>query len=149
MSYTKTNWENSPSTNTPVNASNLNKIENKLVDLDTRVTTVENRPHITQLLNATSLTEKEEYTLSDDITNYKYIMIELSTATQHQNANRQYIPISMLTGYSANDRCAITIYQSASVYVFADFYFSASNKIYCYTYQKSSWTGFVKVYGIN
>lgn len=27
MSYTKTNWENSPSTNTPLNAENLNNIE--------------------------------------------------------------------------------------------------------------------------
>ena len=31
MSYTKTNWENLPSTATPVNANNLNKIENALV----------------------------------------------------------------------------------------------------------------------
>jgi hypothetical protein len=27
MSYTKTNWENSPSTKTPLNAENLNNIE--------------------------------------------------------------------------------------------------------------------------
>jgi hypothetical protein len=27
MAYNKTNWENSPSTSTPINASNLNKIE--------------------------------------------------------------------------------------------------------------------------
>ncbi|MFS1564165.1 MAG: hypothetical protein ACL7AX_12210 [Candidatus Arsenophonus phytopathogenicus] len=27
MSYTKTNWENSPSTKTPLNADNLNNIE--------------------------------------------------------------------------------------------------------------------------
>lgn len=32
MSYTKTNWENLPSTNTPLNASNLNKIESELVN---------------------------------------------------------------------------------------------------------------------
>ena len=30
MQYTKTNWENTPSTNTPLNATNLNKIENQL-----------------------------------------------------------------------------------------------------------------------
>lgn len=34
MSYTKTNWENLPSTNTPLNATNLNKIETELEDLD-------------------------------------------------------------------------------------------------------------------
>ena len=27
MAYNKTNWENAPSTNTPINANNLNKIE--------------------------------------------------------------------------------------------------------------------------
>lgn len=42
MSYEKTNWENAPSTNSPINAANLNKIENQLeapsvlyVDFDT------------------------------------------------------------------------------------------------------------------
>lgn len=34
MAYTKTVWENSPSTNTPINATNLNKIENELEFLD-------------------------------------------------------------------------------------------------------------------
>lgn len=32
--YVKTNWENLPSTNTPLNATNLNKIENELSDLE-------------------------------------------------------------------------------------------------------------------
>jgi len=30
MEYTKTNWQNSPSTSTPINATNLNKIEDQL-----------------------------------------------------------------------------------------------------------------------
>lgn len=30
MQYTKTEWENLPSTSTPINANNLNKIENQL-----------------------------------------------------------------------------------------------------------------------
>lgn len=34
MSYSKTTWENLPSTNTPLNATNLNKIENELKFLD-------------------------------------------------------------------------------------------------------------------
>ena len=34
MAYSKTNWENLPSTNTPLNKTNLNKIENELKDLD-------------------------------------------------------------------------------------------------------------------
>ena len=34
MAYNKTEWENLPSTNTPLSASNLNKIENELEKLD-------------------------------------------------------------------------------------------------------------------
>lgn len=34
MAYTKTIWEDLPSTNTPLNATNLNKIENELSALD-------------------------------------------------------------------------------------------------------------------
>ena len=34
MAYSKTTWENLPSTNTPLNESNLNKIENELDKLD-------------------------------------------------------------------------------------------------------------------
>ena len=34
MAYTKTDWENLPSTNTPLNRSNLSKIENELEKLD-------------------------------------------------------------------------------------------------------------------
>lgn len=48
MAYTKINWENSPSTNTPINATNLNKMDTQIKQnaddisgLDTRVTTAE------------------------------------------------------------------------------------------------------------
>lgn len=34
MAYSKTNWQDLPSTTTPLNATNLNKIENELSDLD-------------------------------------------------------------------------------------------------------------------
>lgn len=34
MAYERVNWENLPSKNTPLNATNLNKIENELSDLD-------------------------------------------------------------------------------------------------------------------
>ncbi len=37
MAYNKTTWENLPSTNTPLNASNLNKVENELASLDPAV----------------------------------------------------------------------------------------------------------------
>lgn len=37
MAYTKTTWEDLPSTNTPLSAANLNKIENELALLDPAV----------------------------------------------------------------------------------------------------------------
>ena len=37
MAYTKTTWENLPSTNTPVNATNLNKIENGIKENDDKL----------------------------------------------------------------------------------------------------------------
>ena len=48
MAYTKVNWEDLPSTNTPLNATNLNKMdtqikqnETDISELDTRLTTAE------------------------------------------------------------------------------------------------------------
>lgn len=38
MSYTRVNWEDLPSTNTPVNATNLNKMDAKIKVLDTEQT---------------------------------------------------------------------------------------------------------------
>lgn len=41
MSYTRVNWENLPSTNTPVNAENLNKMDAGIASLDTHMTNAE------------------------------------------------------------------------------------------------------------
>lgn len=40
MAYNKTNWENSPSTNTPINDTNLNKIEQGIYDCSVITDTV-------------------------------------------------------------------------------------------------------------
>lgn len=37
MAYTRVNWENLPSTNTPVNATNLNKMDAGIANLETEV----------------------------------------------------------------------------------------------------------------
>lgn len=42
MAYIKTVWQDSPSTSTPLNAENLNNIEDGIEDVDTRVTAIEN-----------------------------------------------------------------------------------------------------------
>lgn len=41
MAYTRINWENLPSTNTPIDEVNLNKMDAGIEDVDTRLTTVE------------------------------------------------------------------------------------------------------------
>ena len=41
MAYTRVNWENLPSTNTPVNATNLNKMDAGIKDLDNRQTSLQ------------------------------------------------------------------------------------------------------------
>ena len=40
MAYTKTNWQDLPNTTTPINSTNLNKIENELEALDTKTTNI-------------------------------------------------------------------------------------------------------------
>lgn len=47
MSYTRVNWENLPSTNTPLNATNLNKMDAGIKDLDNNVSSL-----ITRMTNA-------------------------------------------------------------------------------------------------
>ena len=37
MAYERVNWENLPSTNTPVNADNLNKMDERIKDLETEL----------------------------------------------------------------------------------------------------------------
>lgn len=41
MAYTRVNWENLPSTNTPVNATNLNKMDAGIKDLDNGQTSLQ------------------------------------------------------------------------------------------------------------
>lgn len=42
MAYTRVNWENKPSTNTPINADNLNNMDAKIKDLDLNKVDVDN-----------------------------------------------------------------------------------------------------------
>ena len=43
MSYSKVNWQDLPSTNTPINASNLNKMDNQIELNDTNITSLDGR----------------------------------------------------------------------------------------------------------
>lgn len=70
MAYTKTNWQNSPSTATPLNATNLNKIENGLFDQDARITTnandIDKLENVVKYITATAGSDGDFYI---DITN--------------------------------------------------------------------------------
>ena len=49
MAYNKTVWENAPSTNTPINTTNLNKIEQGIYDNSVNIETLEN--NVEKLIN--------------------------------------------------------------------------------------------------
>lgn len=104
--------------------------------------------NIVDLLAYTDITQGTEYTLNDNIYNYKYLIVQLSTSSNEANSNKQYIPTQLIKKFDNTCRVAISLFQSTSVYVFGDFYFSASNKIYCNTYTHGSWNGRLKVWGI-
>lgn len=103
-----------------------------------------------QLLGDTILAASTSYALSDNITNYRYIMLVLTSTNNFANANRQYIPVSQITSYDNTNRCALSVFQSTTVYMFADMYFNDATHIYCNTILKGSvgWDGHLKVYGI-
>ena len=110
MAYIKTEWENLPSTKTPINASNLNKIENgiytnsvnigELTDLTTtnknsvvgainQVNTNLNKIKIV-MLNDTDITTKAVHTLKDNVNNYDFILV---FATENQWGHYQMCTI--------------------------------------------------------
>ena len=49
MSYTKVLWQNSPSEATPINADNLNHMDDGIADVDARATTLEGEQTQTEL----------------------------------------------------------------------------------------------------
>lgn len=93
-SYTKTNWENYPSTETPITASNLNNIENGVETLYSEIQTIENdideldeRFNNIVLWEGAELPAGKTYTLTDNIYNYRLAIIE------GQWGNKFVIPI--------------------------------------------------------
>lgn len=67
MSYTKTNWQNNI---TPVNQTNMNKIENQLESLETKVTTLNSKSFATVPLNTASISSSSSPTASATITTH-------------------------------------------------------------------------------
>lgn len=93
-SYTKTVWQDLPNTTTPVNATNLNNIENGVETLYSEIQTIENDvDDLDEKFNNVILWEGAElpagktYTLTDNIYNYRFAIIE------GQWGNKFVIPI--------------------------------------------------------
>lgn len=87
MSYTRVNWQDQPSTATPINAQNLNTMDSGIARLETSlnnsvstinstINQLSNRAKTTTLFSQYPLTSGDnEYTLSDDINNYDLLVI--------------------------------------------------------------------------
>ena len=79
MAYTKTNWENSPSTNTPISDTNLNKIEQGIYDCSLITDTVgdvnnlktDNKSSVVNAIN--ELKDGDKYSSSEILTNKIWI----------------------------------------------------------------------------
>lgn len=115
MSYTKTNWANLPSTTTPVNATNLAKIETELETLDTAtLNSLMFRGNITNNTNLNNTTDTGIYyipniTVSNGpAVNYKYtvlIVINIPSGVIQQSIispSGNTIAIREYSGYPAS-----------------------------------------------
>jgi hypothetical protein len=135
MAYNKTNWENSPSTNTPINANNLNKIEegiyqnslkaDQVGDLTTLATN--EKSNLVGAINEVNgkLSKIESIysgsiysgtdTLSKSIENYDFLLVVIRGATYTRGTT--LIPVS-LVNYGSGDTTpwSIVVYQTNSVY---------------------------------
>ena len=131
MSYTKTNWVNGQAP--AINADNLNKIENKLYDLDSSVSSLDtNKLEKTAVKTSTTTSATDTYsctyintqvdnlkayslydnstgttgdvTLSDSSANYNYLEIFYKNVDGLVNSTKVYSP----NGKYANLLCAVS-----------------------------------------
>lgn len=119
MSYSKINWENLPSENTPVNATNLNKMDTQIFnnsediitnasdinDLKTRMTTAEGN------LSKLNLTDFESFNSSTILTSYGTISNEsnIQVATNEDGTVGKIYGHIILTGTETSNDITVTI----------------------------------------
>jgi hypothetical protein len=108
MSYTKTNWENLPSTNTPINATNLNKIEQGIKDNADDITLL--KPVV---LYANETGSNSSITLSESSANFDYIEIFYKSNDDYYNSLKIYKP----NGKMASLSCWYTFTSEAGTYL--------------------------------
>lgn len=81
MAYVKTIWENLPSESTPINASNLNKMENGIYDNSINIENINNN---LDTITTYSTTEKRIGTWYNNKPIYRIVLNEINiTSTSH------------------------------------------------------------------
>ena len=86
MSYNKTNWQNSPSTNTPINAANLNHMEQGIYDATNTADSAAAGVAALQGLNYAPI----PVTLAADMTDQNKIYVYLGSEAGYQNGHWYY-----------------------------------------------------------
>ena len=126
MAYTKTVWENAPSTNTPINSTNLNHIEQGIYDNSLKadqvgdLTTLETTSKTNLVGAINELKNAEVYSTSEVKTNkvwkdgksiYRRIVEVNTTTTVNSAAN-----LFQATYIDSLTHCEYTIYAGALYY---------------------------------
>ena len=168
MAYVKTTWENEPSESTPINASNLNKIENGIYDNSlkvekigdiTNLNTTEkttlvgainevngNLPKITSLWSGSKSTTGN-ITLSEAYTNYDFLLVGIQ-ADSYSKGN-ELIPTSdIVQSSSGSNTYEITIFQSTSVYSNMSIQFTNSTTLNIIQIHRAAWNNCILKYVI-
>lgn len=156
MSYIKTTWENEPSESTPINASNLNKIEQGIYDNSLGVETIGNitdldttdktsvvnainevngnLPKITSLWSGSKNTTGS-ITLSEAYTNYDFLLVGIQA--QSYSKGSELIPTSDIEHSNTYE---ITTFQSTSVYSNMSIQFTNSTTLNIIQIHYAGWT---------
>ena len=157
--YIKTNWENEPSESTPINASNLNKIEQGIYDNSLGVATIGditeldttdktsvvnainevngNLPKITSLWSGSKSTIGN-VTLSEAYTNYDFLLVGIQA--QPYSKGSELIPTSdIVQSTSDYNTYEITTFQSSSVYSNMSIQFTNSTTLNIIQIHRAGW----------
>ena len=93
MAYTPTIWENLPSTNTPINKDNLNKLENQLESTEQNLETTN-----TDVQNLENKIKEQKILWQDEGS----FMNENQTASLNENVSNQKTGIVLIFSFYAN-----------------------------------------------
>ena len=103
MAYIKTEWENSPSTKTPINANNLNKIENGIYTNSVNIgeltdLTTTNKNSAVEAINETYNKINKVYTAKGDGTSDGELIAEVNFTDAYQR--QALVFATTLVGYT-------------------------------------------------